>query len=165
MVRDVLKMGDPVLLQQASPVTTFGTPELDALLADMRDTMAALDGAGLAAPQIGVSQRLFVVDVASSDEPSDLRVFINPEVVAREGETVWEEGCLSFPGIHEEIERAAKITMRAVDAEGRPFELTAEGLLAIAMQHEHDHLDGTLMVDHVSLLRKRMIDREMRKNR
>lgn len=163
-IRTILRYPDKRLRTKAEPVTEFDAA-LKALVDDMAETMYAAPGVGLAAPQIGVSQRLFVVDVASSDEPSDLRVFINPEVVAREGETVWEEGCLSFPGIHEEIERAAKITMRAVDADGRPFELTAEGLLAIAMQHEHDHLDGTLMVDHVSLLRKRMIDREMRKNR
>ena len=110
-----------------------------------------------------MSKRIFVIDIASADEKSDLRVFINPEFVEREGETVWEEGCLSFPGIHEEVQRAAKVTVRATGLDGKPFEVSAEGLLAIAIQHEYDHLEGTLMVDRVSLLKRRFIDREMRK--
>jgi peptide deformylase len=130
---------------------------------DMAETMYAAPGVGLAAPQIGVSKRIFVIDIATADEKSDLRVFINPEFVAREGETVWEEGCLSFPGIHEEVQRAAKVTVRALGLDGSSFEVTAEGLLAIAIQHEYDHLEGTLMVDRVSLLKRRFIDREMRK--
>ena len=161
-IRTILRYPDKRLRNRAEPVAAV-TDEIRTLANDMAETMYAAPGVGLAAPQIGVAMRLFVVDVAPNDAPSDLRTFINPEIVAREGETVWEEGCLSFPGIHEEIERAAKVTVRAQDLEGKTFEVTGEGLLAIAMQHEFDHLDGVLMVDRVSLLRKRMIDRDMRK--
>jgi peptide deformylase len=139
------------------------TAEVRALADDLAETMYAAPGVGLAAPQIGVAKRIFVVDVAPADGPTELRTFINPEIVAREGETVWEEGCLSFPGIHEEIERAARVTVRARGLDGALFEVTGEGLLAIAMQHEYDHLDGVLMVDRMSLLRRRMVDREMKK--
>ena len=108
--------------------------------------------------------RLFIIDIATDDDaPSDLRVFINPEILEREGEQVWEEGCLSFPGVHEEIERAAKVTVRAHDVSGEPFELAAEGLLAVAIQHENDHLDGKLMIDHLGLIRKRLVHRAMTK--
>lgn len=161
-IRTILRYPDKRLRNKALPVAEV-TPEVRALCDDMAETMYAAPGVGLAAPQIGVSKRIFVIDVAPSDGPSDLKVFINPEFVSREGETVWEEGCLSFPGIHEEVERAAKVTVRAIGLDGQPFELAAEGLLAIAVQHEYDHLEGTLMVDRVSLLKRRMIDREMRK--
>jgi peptide deformylase len=138
--------------------------DLRALIDDMAETMYAAPGVGLAAPQIGVSKRLFIVDVATADdEPSDLRVFINPEIVALEGETTFNEGCLSFPGATEEIDRAARVTVRALDQEGNPFELDADGLLAIAIQHENDHLDGKLMIDHLSILRRRLLHRAMTK--
>ncbi len=130
----------------------------------MAETMYAAPGVGLAAPQLGISKRLFIVDVATDDEePSDLRVFINPEIVATEGETVFNEGCLSFPGIREDIDRAERVTVKAVDKDGKPFELEAEGLLAIAIQHENDHLDGELMIDHLSVLRRRLVHRAMSK--
>jgi peptide deformylase len=144
-------------------VTDFG-PELQALVEDMAETMYAAPGVGLAAPQIGEAFRLFIVDVATAeDAPSDLRVFVNPEIVEKNGEVVWEEGCLSFPGVHEEIERAERVKVRAQDREGKPFELEADGLLAIAIQHENDHLDGKLMVDHLSILRRRLVHRAMMK--
>ena len=161
-IRTILRYPDKRLRDKALPVAVVDD-EIRKLCDDMAETMYAAPGVGLAAPQIGVSKRIFVIDIASADEKSDLRVFINPEFVAREGETVWEEGCLSFPGIHEEVQRAAKVTVRAIGLDGNAFELTAEGLLAIAVQHEYDHLEGTLMVDRVSLLKRRFIDREMRK--
>ncbi len=161
-IRTILRYPDKRLRIKAEPVAEVDD-EIRRLCDDMAETMYAAPGVGLAAPQIGVSKRIFVIDIADADHPSELRTFINPEIVSREGETVWEEGCLSFPGIHEEVERAAKVTVRATGLDGRPFELTAEGLLAIAVQHEYDHLDGTLMVDRVSLLKRRFIDREMRK--
>jgi peptide deformylase len=137
---------------------------LHALIDDMAETMYAAPGVGLAAPQIGVSKRLFIIDVATEDdEPSDLRVFINPEIVALEGETTFNEGCLSFPGAREDVDRAERVTVRAVDKDGKPFELQAEGLLAIAIQHENDHLDGRLMIDHLSVLRRRLLHRAMTK--
>lgn len=161
-IRTILRYPDKRLRNKAEPVGVVDDA-VRQLCDDMAETMYAAPGVGLAAPQIGVSKRIFVIDIAGEGEPSQLRTFINPEIVAREGEAVWEEGCLSFPGIHEEIERAAKVTVRALDLQGNPFELQAEGLLAIAVQHEHDHLEGALMVDRVSLLKRRMIDREMRK--
>ena len=137
---------------------------LDALIDDMAETMYAAPGVGLAAPQIGVSKRLFIIDVATDeDEPSDLRVFINPEIIAAEGETTFNEGCLSFPGVREDIDRAERVTVRALDKDGKPFELEADGLLAIAIQHENDHLDGKLMIDHLSVLRRRLVHRAMTK--
>lgn len=161
-IRTILRYPDKRLRNKAELVSVVDD-SIRQLCDDMAETMYAAPGVGLAAPQIGVSRRIFVIDIANDGEPSDLRTFINPEIVAREGETVWEEGCLSFPGVHEEIERAAKVTVRAMNVQGETFELSAEGLLAIAIQHENDHLEGTLMVDRVSLLKKRMIDREMRK--
>lgn len=161
-IRTILRYPDKRLRNKADAVAVVDE-EIRRLCDDMAETMYAAPGVGLAAPQIGVSKRIFVIDVAADGEPSQLRTFINPEFVSREGETVWEEGCLSFPGIHEEIERAARVTVRALGLDGKPFELSAEGLLAIAIQHENDHLEGTLMVDRVSLLKRRMIDREMRK--
>jgi peptide deformylase len=161
-IRTILRYPDKRLRDKALPVAVVDD-EIRKLCDDMAETMYAAPGVGLAAPQIGVSKRIFVIDIANADEKSDLRVFINPEFVAREGEMVWEEGCLSFPGIHEEVQRAAKVTVRAIGLDGKPFEVTAEGLLSIAIQHENDHLEGTLMVDRVSLLKRRFIDREMRK--
>ncbi len=162
-IRTILRYPDKRLRVKAQPVTEV-TDAVRALCDDMAETMYAAPGVGLAAPQIGVALRVFVIDVASgTDDPSQLHYFINPEIIQRVGETVWEEGCLSFPGIHEEIERAEKVTVRAMGLDGKTFEMQAEGLLAIAIQHENDHLDGQLMVDHVSLLRRRMIDRDMQK--
>ena len=161
-IRTILHYPDKRLRNKAELVREV-TPEVRALVDDMAETMYAAPGVGLAAPQVGVSLRIFVIDVAPSDAPSDLRVFINPEILVRTGVTTWEEGCLSFPGVHEEIERAESVTVRAMGLDGKTFELSAEGLLAIAIQHENDHLDGMLMIDHVSLLKRRMMDREMRK--
>lgn len=161
-IRTILHYPDKRLRTKTEPVREV-TAEIKALVDDMAETMYAAPGVGLAAPQVGVALRIFVIDVAPSDAPSDLRVFINPEIIERNGVTTWEEGCLSFPGVHEEIERAETVTVRATGLDGKTFELSAEGLLAIAIQHENDHLEGTLMIDHVSLLKRRMMDREMRK--
>jgi peptide deformylase len=161
-IRSILHYPDKRLRVHAEPIGQV-TPQILALIEDMKETMYAAPGCGLAAPQIGVALRLFIVDTASDDEPSDLKVFINPEIVAREGKAVWEEGCLSFPGIHEDIERAAEITVRATDEHGKTVELTAEGLLGVAIQHENDHLDGVLMIDHMSVLKRRLALRKLQK--
>lgn len=161
-IRTILHYPDERLRQKAKAVESI-TPEVRALVEDMKETMYAAPGVGLAAPQIGVSLRLFIVDTAGEDEPSDLRVFINPEIVARDGKVVWEEGCLSFPGVHEEIERAASIRVRALDEHGNAFELEAEDLLGVAIQHEHDHLDGVLMIDKMGALKRRLALRKMQK--
>src|SRR5690349_6068004 len=156
-IRPILHYPDKRLRNPGKPVERFDS-ELRALVDDMAETMYAAPGVGLAAPQIGVSQRIFIVDVAAGeDAPSDLRVFINPEIIERVGEVCFEEGCLSFPGIHEQVDRAERIRVRARDVNGESFELEADGLLAIAVQHENDHLDGKLLVDRVSLLRRRLV--------
>jgi len=161
-IRDILHYPDKRLRSRAEPVGAI-TPEVICLIEDMKETMYAAPGCGLAAPQIGVSLRLFIVDTAGEDEPSDLRVFINPEIVVREGKAVWEEGCLSFPGVHEDIERAEKVVVRAINERGEPVELGAEGLLGVAVQHENDHLDGVLMIDHMGVLKRRMALRKLQK--
>jgi len=162
-IRPILHYPDKRLRNPGKPVERFDD-ELHRLIDDMAETMYAAPGVGLAAPQIGVSLRLFVIDVASGDDaPSELRVFINPEILEKHGDVRNEEGCLSFPGIHEQVDRAERIRVRAQDAEGTPFELEADGLLAIAVQHENDHLDGQLLVDHLSLLRRRLVHRAMMK--
>ncbi len=161
-IRSILHYPDPRLRQKAEPVSQV-TPELRKLIDDMAETMYAAPGVGLAATQIGEPHRVFLVDIAGEDEPSKLHVFINPELVGKEGEQCAPEGCLSFPGVTEEIKRASKVTVRALDKDGQPFELTAEGLLAVAIQHENDHLDGVLMIDKMGMLKKRIVQRKMAK--
>ncbi len=162
-IRTILHYPDKRLRNPGRPVTEFG-PELERLVEDMAETMYAAPGVGLAATQIGEPMRLFIIDVAvGEDEPSDLKVFVNPEIVERTGTQSWEEGCLSFPGVHEEIERAERVRVRAQDAKGEVFELEADGLLAVAIQHENDHLDGKLMIDHLGLIRRRLVHRQMTK--
>jgi peptide deformylase len=160
-IRTILHYPDKRLRDPGLPVTDFGA-DFQKLVEDMAETMYAAPGVGLAATQIGEAKRLFIIDVATGDdEPSDLRVFVNPEILERVGDVRWEEGCLSFPGVHEEIDRAERVKVRAQDREGKPFELEADGLLAIAIQHENDHLDGKLMVDHLGLIKRRLVHRQM----
>ena len=161
-IRTILHYPDPRLREKAEPVAEV-TPEIQKLVDDMAETMYAAPGVGLAATQIGVALAVFVIDTAAEGEPSQFRAFINPEIVERDGEITWNEGCLSFPTVVEEITRAAKVKVRALDAKGVPFELEAEGLLAVAIQHETDHLDGVLMIDKMGMLKKRIVQRKMQK--
>jgi peptide deformylase len=161
-IRTILHYPDKRLREKAQPVTVIDD-EIRKLAEDMAETMYAASGCGLAATQIGVPRRLFVIDTATQDEPSALRVFINPEILHREGGTTWEEGCLSFPTVREEVKRAARVKVRALGLDGKPFELEADGLLAVAIQHENDHLDGTLMIDRMSMLKRKMVTRKMEK--
>jgi peptide deformylase len=161
-IRSILHYPDPRLREKGARVERI-TPEIQRLVDDMAETMYAAPGVGLAATQIGEPQRIFLIDIAAEDEPSNLHVFINPEILTREGEECSPEGCLSFPGITEEIKRAARVTVRALDREGEPFELAADGLLAVAIQHENDHLDGVLMIDRMGMLKKRIVQRKMAK--
>ena len=161
-IRTILHYPDPRLRQKALPIERV-TPELEQLIDDMAETMYAAPGVGLAATQVGELHRLFIVDIAAEDEPSNLIIFINPEITLKEGEQCGPEGCLSFPGIAEDIKRAAKIKVRALSRKGEPFELMAEGLLSVAIQHENDHLDGVLMIDRMGMLKKRIIQRKMQK--
>lgn len=160
-IRTILHYPDKRLRVPGELVTDFG-PELQELVDDMAETMYAAPGVGLAATQLGIAKRVFLIDIATGDdEPSDLRVFVNPEILEASGEVSWEEGCLSFPGVHEEIDRAERVKVRARDRDGKVFELEADGLLAVAIQHENDHLEGKLMVDHLGMLKKRMVHRQM----
>jgi peptide deformylase len=161
-IRKILHYPDKRLRIPGEPVTDFG-PELQQLIDDMAETMYAAPGVGLAATQIGVAKQLFIVDVSSGDGPSDLRVFINPSFAKKEGKIDWEEGCLSFPGIHSDITRAARVTVKAQDRTGAWFEIEADELMAVALQHEYDHLQGKLMIDHLSPLKRRMVNRAMQK--
>jgi peptide deformylase len=161
-IRKILHYPDKRLRIPGEPVTDFG-PLLQQLIDDMAETMYAAPGVGLAATQIGEAKRLFIVDVSSGEGPSDLRVFINPEFVKTEGKIEWEEGCLSFPGVHSDVTRAERVKMRAQDRHGVWFEIDADELMAIALQHEFDHLIGKLMIDHLSPLKRRLVHRAMQK--
>lgn len=163
-LRTILKYPDPRLKQVAEPVKKVND-EIRALIDDMAETMYAAHGCGLAATQIGIMLRVFVVDTAGENEPSALRAFVNPEIVEAQGSQVWEEGCLSFPGVTEEIKRAEKVRIRALDRDGKPFELECEGLLAVAVQHETDHLNGVVMLDKLSAVKRRMLGRKLAKQR
>ena len=160
MIRTILHYPDKRLREAGKKVKAI-TPELQKLIDDMAETMYAAPGVGLAATQIGELLQLFIIDIADQDEKSDLKVFINPEILEAEGDITWQEGCLSFPGIQEDIDRAAKVKVRAQDRDGKVFELEAEGLLAVAIQHEYDHLQGKLMIDHMGPLKKRLTHRKM----
>ncbi|HVU06014.1 MAG TPA: peptide deformylase [Polyangiaceae bacterium] len=161
-LRPILKYPDPRLKQRAFPVKEV-TDEIRQLVDDMAETMYAAPGVGLAANQVGVLQRVFVIDIAGEDEPSDLKVFINPELLEETGTQTWEEGCLSFPGVTEEIRRAERVKVRALDRNGKPFELEAEGLLAVAIQHENDHLNGVVMLDKLNAVKRRLLGRKLAK--
>ncbi|MEM1417226.1 MAG: peptide deformylase [Myxococcota bacterium] len=162
-IRPILHYPDKRLRVPGEPVTDFG-PELQTLVDDMAETMYAAPGVGLAATQLGIAKRLFIVDTATGDdEPSDLRVFVNPEILEKHGEICFDEGCLSFPGAREEIKRAERVKVRAQDQHGETFELEADGLLAVAIQHENDHLDGKLMIDKLGVLGRRLLHRSMLK--
>lgn len=141
--------GANVLRQVTTPVTDV-TDELRTLVANMFETMRAADGVGLAAPQVGRTERLCVVEVGDV-----LAALINPEIIAREGKIRWEEGCLSIPEIFGWVERSAYVKVRAIGLDGQPFELEGRELLAVCIQHEIDHLDGKLFIDHLSFLNRR----------
>jgi peptide deformylase len=150
----ITKHGEPVL-KKVSPPVDYGAllPELPRLLKDMWTTMYAVKGVGLAAPQVGLNLRLSVVDTRPEGKSQRL-VIINPEIIAREGAMYEEEGCLSLPGVFARVKRYARVRIRALDARGRPFEMEGTGLLARAFQHEVDHLDGKLFIDHLSFTEK-----------
>jgi peptide deformylase len=161
-VRTILHYPDARLREAGKKVVNFDA-ELGRLVDDMAETMYKAPGVGLAATQIGEAWQVFVVDCAAEGEPSDLRVFVNPEILSVDGKAMNEEGCLSFPGARVDVERAETVRVRAQDRDGKAFELVAEGLLAIAIQHEYDHLQGVLMIDRLGPLKKRLLHRKMTK--
>ena len=160
MIRTILHYPDKRLREHGARIAEV-TPAIQQLIDDMAETMYAAPGVGLAATQIGEKVALFIIDIAEEDAPSELRVFINPEIIARDGEITWQEGCLSFPSVQEDVDRAERVTVRALDRDGKTFELEADGLLAVAIQHELDHLNGVLMIDHMGPLKKRLTHRKM----
>ena len=158
----ILEYPDPRLKKVAAPVTAF-TPDLVKLVRDMAETMYAAPGIGLAATQVDVHKRVIVMDI--SEGRDELRVFIDPEIVRAEGEAECEEGCLSVPGYYDKVTRAARITVRARDERGDPIERTAEGLLAVCIQHEMDHLVGKVFVDYLSPLKRELVRKKLAKQR
>lgn len=159
----ILEFPDPCLRAVAKPVTVFDEA-LRELVRDMAETMYDAPGVGLAANQVGSSQRLVIVDI--SENHDQLGVFINPEIIwASDQLETCEEGCLSFPGIYDKVKRPAQVTVRAQDLDGKVFELACEGLMAVCIQHEIDHLNGTVFVDHLSMLKQARSLAKMRKRR
>ena len=163
MVYPIVKFGDPVLEREADNVTEFDTPELHKFLEDMFESMYAAKGVGLAAPQIGVSRKIAVIDCSNGENPEEKLVLINPEIIMKEGTQTGEEGCLSIPGFREPVTRAKRATVRAQNVKGEFFEKTGEDLLARAFQHETDHLNGILYISHVSVLKRDLIKRKIKK--
>ena len=159
-VLHVLHYPDDRLRTVAKPVDSVNA-EIQQLVADMLETMYAENGIGLAATQVNVHQRVVVIDV--SEDRNEPMVFINPEIIARSGDTSYEEGCLSVPQSYAKVERAAEVTVKALDKNGNPFELKADGLLAICLQHELDHLVGKLFIDYLSPLKRDRIRKKLEK--
>jgi peptide deformylase len=162
MILPILEYPDPRLKKVAQPVTVFG-PEIERLVRDMAETMYAAPGIGLAATQVDVHKRVIVIDI--SETRDQLRVFVNPEIVEAEGEAECEEGCLSVPGYYDKVTRAASIRVRAQNERGETFELATDGLLAVCIQHEMDHLVGKVFVDYLSPLKRARLAGKLRKKR
>ena len=157
---DILRYPDPRLYKKAEPVAEVDE-SVRALVRDMAETMYAAPGVGLAATQVNVHKRVVVID--ASENRDQLLVLINPEIVSREGVQYCDEGCLSVPGIYEAVERAERVTVRALGVDGKPFTLTAEKLLAVCIQHELDHLEGKVFVDYLSRLKQQRIKAKFQK--
>lgn len=160
-----------ILTTKCEPIEEIDA-EIQTLIDDMIETMYHANGVGLAAPQVGVTKRLTVIDVSkradegeAPEEPAEVFVLINPEIIASEGKIKWEEGCLSFPALYGEVVRANRVTVRALNRHGEPYEIEGEGLLAVALQHEIDHLDGVLFTERMSRLKRRMAQKEYKKIR
>lgn len=162
MVREILIWPDPLLKKKATAVSQVDD-SIRSLVNDMFETMYAADGVGLAAPQIGVLKQVIVLDTSPRQPESKPVAMINPEIVAKEGSTRYSEGCLSIPGEAEEVDRAARVTVKFLDPSGQPQTLQAEGLLAVAIQHETDHLLGTMFVDYLSPLKRELIKKRMKR--
>ena len=161
-VLQICHFPNPVLKQKTRPIQKIDSTILQ-LVQDMAETMYSAPGVGLAAPQVGHSLRVAVIDVTPADQPKNLLVLINPEIVAAEGECTWDEGCLSVPDCNEEVKRNKKVVVRYQNLRGETAEITGEELLAIALQHEIDHLDGILFIDRLSPLKRRLIKRKFQK--
>lgn len=162
MIYPIVKFGDAVLERRAEPITVFDD-ELKKLVEDMFESMYAAHGVGLAAPQIGISKRLAVIDITFKEDPDAKLVLANPEIIHTEGRHSQNEGCLSIPDFRESVTRPKKVTIRAQDVNGQFYEKTGEELLARAFLHETDHLNGKLYISHLSALKRDLIKRKIRK--
>jgi peptide deformylase len=162
MILKIVKYPDPILSRPGEPITEFNA-ELRKLIADMFETMYAEQGIGLAAPQVGASIRLLVIDLSVVKVPEDKLVLINPEIIFTDGKLYEEEGCLSFPEIREKVSRHAKVRIRAQDEHGKWFEMDGEDILSRCMQHEIDHVDGMLFIYRMSALKRDLALRKIRK--
>ena len=162
MIYPIVKYGDAVLETAATPITIFDG-DLQKLVEDMFESMYAAHGVGLAAPQIGISKRLAVIDVTFKEDPDAKLVLVNPEIIHTEGRQSQNEGCLSIPEFREPVPRPRKVTVRAQDIHGKWFEKTGEDLLARAFLHETDHLNGKLYITHLSALKRDLMKRKIRK--
>jgi peptide deformylase len=162
MIYPIVKFGDPVLEKQAEPVTVFDE-QLKKLVDDMFESMYAAHGVGLAAPQIGISKRLAVIDTTFKEDPDAKLVLANPEIIHTEGRHTQNEGCLSIPDFRESVTRPRTVTIRAQDLKGNFYEKTGEELLARAFLHETDHLNGKLYISHISALKRDLMKRKIRK--
>jgi peptide deformylase len=162
MVREIVIWPDPVLKKKASPVQRVDD-SIKSLVNDLFETMYAADGVGLAAPQVGVLKQVIVLDTTPRQPESKPVAMINPQIIAKEGSTRYSEGCLSVPGEAEEVDRAAKVTVKFLDVSGQEQTLEADGLLAVAIQHETDHLQGTMFVDYLSPLKRELIKKRMKR--
>jgi peptide deformylase len=163
MVYPIVKLGDPVLEREAETITEFDTPELRKFLEDMFESMYAAKGIGLAAPQIGASKKIAVIDTSNGENPEEKLVLINPKILHVEGKQIGEEGCLSIPGFREQVRRPKRVVVRAQNAKGEHFEKTGEDLLARAFLHETDHLYGRLYITHISALKRDLMKRKIKK--
>ncbi len=162
MIYPIVKFGNPVLEKPSAPITEFDE-ELRQLVEDMFESMYAAHGVGLAAPQIGISKRIAVIDVTFKEDPNAKIVLINPEIVHTEGRLTSTEGCLSLPEFRENVTRPRKVTARAQDLQGKTIEVAGEELLARALVHETDHLNGKLYISYISALKRDMMKRKIRK--
>jgi len=157
-ILEIKEYGEPVLREKAMPVKEI-TSEILNFIKDMAETMYADSGVGLAAPQVGVSKRIMVID----EEEDGLMVLINPMIVKSEGEVVAEEGCLSIPGVYSQVRRSSKVTVKALNENGDPIEITKEGLTSRALQHEIDHLDGILFIDRIGRMERQILLNKLKK--
>lgn len=159
-ILEIKEYGEPVLREKSLPVKEI-TPEILNLIRDMAETMYAASGVGLAAPQVAVTKRIIIID----GEEEGLIVLVNPMMVKSEGEVIEEEGCLSIPGVYSEVKRSSKVTVKALNESGEPIKITKEGLMARALQHEIDHLEGILFVDRIGKVKRQLLLNKLKKQK
>ena len=160
--REIVIYGDPVLREVSEPVEEINQ-EIKDLVSDMVDALNKAQGLGLAAVQVGVPKRLFILNLSATDISETLRVYVNPEIIETDGEIEYEEGCLSFPGIYQKIDRPEKVKIRYSDLDGNSFEQEADGMIARAILHEFDHLEGRLFIDHLSTISRSLLRGRLKK--